>query len=979
MATKFSPVPKISALPMNPWSRVGGNTNRRATSLVAVLSLSALIAILALYSSTGLFTSSYFQGHVAPKNAQEILAKCWSLKTPPGLSPGFEKREVSDRYEPGTNATWIRNCRILTGEKNGSVIIHGDLFLDKGIVRAIGKVPWHLPDNTPNVSIIDADGAWFTPGLIDLHSHVGVLPSPVMKGTDDYDSQNGPILPWLRTIDGFNTHDDAFQLAIAGGVTTVQVLPGSSNAIGGEAFIVKLRKTSDRSASSMLVEPPSSLKGLPSDDLSPPVRWRYMKQACGENLRRYGNRMDTMWALRSAFNQARLVKQQQDAYCAKAEAGLWGSIEARFPESPDWELLVDVLRGKVKISSHCYEAVDLDAMVRLSNEFEFPITSFHHAAEAYLVPEVLKRTWGGTPAVALFATNHRYKREAFRGSEFAPRILVDQDIPVIMKSDHPVINSRYLMNEAQQAHYYGLPPNRAVASVTSIPATALGLWHRIGTLFEGADADIVMWDSHPLQLGATPKKVWIDGILQIPVPARAGENTNVEVGKGKEGDEWQRVPRVPNWDKESNETIQWEGLPPLHGKKARDVVFKNVARVFRRGMNGTIEEAFSPGVDALGRLALGTVVVENGKLTYIGQKCDNLVRKEVVDIRGGSIFPGMMTYGSPLGLEEIESEPTTGDGEPYDAFRTNIPSILDDVGGVLRAMDALVFGTRNALLAFRSGVTIATSSLIKRTYASGHGSHIISGLSVAFRTGSGHAMERGAIVQDMAALHVVLGRSDPLLKSSAISVSTQLAALRRLLFGWEGTDKETGDWFRKAAEGIVPLVVETHNADIMASLIILKAEVEEKIGSRMRMAFSGATEAHMLARELRDADIGVILHPTRPYPAFWDQRRILPGPPLTNDTALVTLIERGVTVGLGVQDAWDARNTRFNVDWAMLESNGRIHEADAITLVTTNLERLLGIRGIDEDFVVYEGGGMFDQTSKVVGVISQEQMTVHLF
>jgi len=127
-------------------------------------------------------------------------------------------------------------------------------------------------------------------------------------------------------------------------------------------------------------------------------------------------------------------------------------------------------------------------------------------------------------------------------------------------------------------------------------------------------------------------------------------------------------------------------------------------------------------------------------------------------------------------------------------------------------------------------------------------------------------MERGAIVQDVVALHVVLGRSQPAAAGSA-SVSTQLAALRRLLYGWESRDKETGYWFRKAAEvrqllstisniligwsqGVVPLVVEVDNSDIMASLLILKADVEDRIGSRMRLVFSGAAEAHLLAHEI---------------------------------------------------------------------------------------------------------------------------------
>lgn len=736
--------------------------------------------------------------------------------------------------------------------------------------------------------------------------------------------------------------------------------------------MVKLRKTLDGSSSSMIVEPPLNLNSVKADRLKP-VPWRHLKQACGEKPRRYGNRMDIMWALRSAYGEARNLMQSQDAYCAKAEAGLWGSVSGGFPENQKWELLVDVLRGKVKVSSHCQEAVDLDAMVRLTNEFQFPIASFHHASEGWLVPELLKRTWGGIPTLAIFATNHRYKRESFRGSEYASRVLADNEISVAMTSDHPVLNPRYLAYEAQQAHYFGLPPHLALASITSVPAAAVGLDHRIGILTEGADADVVLWDSHPLQLGATPVNVWIDGIMQIPVPSKTGENNHIEVGKGKESDEWRRVPTVPSWDRERKDAILWDGLPPLDGNKQSRVVFTNVKKVWNKESDGNIRETLVPGASG------GTVLVEKGNIICTGENCvDVAAESNLVDLHGGSISPGLMSYGSQLGLEEIASEPSTGDGELLDAFNGNLPRILDDVGGVVRAVDALMFGTRNALTAYRSGVTLATTALAKPIFLSR--GHFVSGLSTTFGTGSKHAMERGAIVQDVVALHVVLGRSSPLLPKS-VSVSTQIAALRRLLYGWESTDKETGIWFRKAAEGVVPLVIEVDNADIMASLLILKADVEDKIGSRMRMVFSGATEAHLLANEISKADVGVLLNPARPLPTVWDQRKILPGPPLTNDTALVILLEHDITVGLGVRSAWDARNSGFDIQWAILESNGRINERKAYALVSSDLEKLLGVRNIgeDADLVVYEGGGLFDLSSKVVGIISPQREVVDLF
>lgn len=264
------------------------------------------------------------------------------------------------------------------------------------------------------------------------------------------------------------------------------------------------------------------------------------------------------------------------------------------------------------------------------------------------------------------------------------------------------MNSRYLLYEAQQAHHFGLPAHLALAAITSTPAAAAGLLHRIGVLSLGADADVVMWDSHPLQLGATPLYVWVDGVLQIPTPPKGDEDTRVEVGVGKDGEEWTKVPDTPNWDKERKETLQWDGLPPLKGKKKSGrVLFQNVKHIWKNGPNGFTQELLAQSAGSNGESTdSGSVLVENGRIACAGgMACVAGLASDIptVDLRGGSISPGLMTYGSPLGLEEIASEPSTGDGEPYDAFTRKIPAVLHDVGNTLRAMDGLIFNTRNAL------------------------------------------------------------------------------------------------------------------------------------------------------------------------------------------------------------------------------------------------------------------------------------------
>ncbi|KAL0956502.1 hypothetical protein HGRIS_002646 [Hohenbuehelia grisea] len=672
--------------------------------------------------------------------------------------------------------------------------------------------------------------------------------------------------------------------------------------------------------------------------------------------------MDTIWTLRQGYETARKIKDSQDEFCAKAEAGLWNELEGDFPEDLRWEALVDVLRGRVKIHIHCYEAVDLDGIVRLTNEFKFSIAAFHHAHEAYLVPDLLKKAYGHPPAVALFATAGRYKREAYRGSEYAPRILADKGVSVIMKSDHPLSDSRHLIYEAQQAHYYGLSSNLALASVTSTPATVAGLDHRVGFVKTGYDADVVIWDSHPLALGATAKQVYIDGIPQLASPHTVAKPES-----------FQRVPKTPNFDKEAANAVKFDGLPPLAPAKPGDdrtefVIFSNVSSMYRRS-KGRVEEIFSAAEDG----EAGVVVVKRGRVVCSGTSaaCASSVRDvsaEEIDLEGGSLAPGLLSYGSPLGLQEIQGESSTYDGVVTDPLTGKVPEIVGGDDAVIRAVDGLQFATRDAYLAYRYGVV----SAVVAPKASG----FLAGLGTAFRTGAAHKLIDGAVIQDITALHIQISHV------GVPSVSTQIAALRRLLLG--GAHGELGSVFAAIADGKLPLVIAVQNADAMASIINLKKQVEEVTESRMRITFSGGLEAHLIATEIGLAEIGVILAQSRPPLWAWDERRIIPGPPLSKATALSVLLDANVTVGIGVHEQWPwaARNTRLDVAWAVLDAGANISKADAIALASVNLERLLGVHADshddDGDLIATKAGSILDMEAKVAGIISARSGGVFL-
>ncbi|KAJ7150973.1 carbohydrate esterase family 9 protein [Mycena crocata] len=907
----------------------------------------ALLAVSSYSLTYLLWSDNNAHSETLPLNAQAIIAQCNALHLTPGPPEDFHSRAESDRFVRGTKPTLIRNASIWTGRDDGNEIVYGDILLDKGIIQKVGSVDAR---SYADAVVVDAAGGWVSPGIVDLHSHLGVMSAPGLRGAADTNSHAGLVLPWLRSLDGLNTHDDAYRLSISGGVTTANVLPGSANAIGGQAFVIKLRPTAERSASAMLLEPPFSLNGTYVDPFQRP-RWRQMKHACGENPSRVysGTRMDTQWAFRQAYNTARLVKDKQDEYCAKALAGEWTGL-GEFPEELQWEALVDVLRGRVKVQNHCYEGVDLDGMVRLTNEFKFSIAAFHHAHEAYMVPDLIKKAYGHPPAVAIFATHARYKREAFRGSEFAPRILADNGLDVVLKSDHPVVNSRHLVYEAQQAHYFGLQANLALASVTSTPARIMGQDHRIGRLIEGFDADVILWDSHPLALGAAPKQVFIDGIAQL-------ENPYTSV-KPKSS---QKVPTTPNFDKEIADAIKYEGLPPLEPETAASdvVVFSNVGSVFMKDVaTRRVSEVFAAADSG----ADGVVVVEKGRIVCSGVRlaCPAAVsRTDVlhVDLEGGSISPAIVSYGSSLGLTHIRSEASTSDGPVFDPLSMKIPELID--GAVIKAADGLLFATRDSLLAYRNGVTSAVTAPSS--------SGFLSGLSTVFSTVAAHKLVDDAVIQEVAALHVTLSLS------SFIGVSTQIAALRGLLLG-DGKG-EVGKWFGDVVKGKIPLVVNVESADIIASLLVLKKEVEATTRNSIRLTLAGATEAHLLAKEIGQAGVGVLVQ-QRPYPSTWQQKRILPGPPLTQSSAIATLVAHNVTVGIQVEDPSQVRNTRFDMAWAGLESNGAIGKAQTLELVSTNVEKLLGVVGSNGDLVAVTGGGDFE--GKVVAIISSLHRTVDL-
>lgn len=200
----------------------------------------------------------------------------------------------------------------------------------------------------------------------------------------------------------------------------------------------------------------------------------------------------------------------------------------------------------------------------------------------------------------------------------------------------------------------------------------------------------MIWDSHPLALGATPSQVFIDGIAQLPSPYVV-----------KKPDSFQKLPKVPNFDVEAREAVEFDGLPPLTTKKVYQdtIMFTNVRSLWQM-KNGILEKTPRP---LSNRDDLQNVVIHNGSILCYGyaEDCSGSALDEttmkVIDLEGGAISPGLVSFGSALGLQEIAAESSTNDGIVYDPLQANVPHLLGRESSMIHAVDGLQFGTRNAL------------------------------------------------------------------------------------------------------------------------------------------------------------------------------------------------------------------------------------------------------------------------------------------
>ena len=431
----------------------------------------------------------------AAVGAAFLLSSCAALNPPPKPAPAIRINEdpypsTYVRY-PGV-LTVIRHATVFTGD--GQQINNGTVVFAGGVIQAVGGPDLPSPAGALE---IDGTGKFVTPGIIDIHSHLGDYPSPGVEANSDGNEATDPVRPEVWAEHSVWPQDPGFSRALVnGGVTTLEILPGSANLFGGRSVVLK------------------NVPGRTAQDMKFPGAPYGLKMACGENPKRvYGSkghmpqtRMGNIALARETWMKAVAYKKKWDKYYAKG-----GDMPER---DAAMDTLKGVLEGKILVQNHCYRADEMANMIDMSKEFGYHVTAFHHAVEAYKVADLLREN---DICAVMWADWYGFKMEAYDAIPENIALVHNAGACAMVHSDDA--NGIQRLNQAaakamavgQRAGIPGL--NEAVAWewLSRNPAKALGILDKTGTLTAGKGADVVLWNGDPFSTYSRPERVWIDG------------------------------------------------------------------------------------------------------------------------------------------------------------------------------------------------------------------------------------------------------------------------------------------------------------------------------------------------------------------------------------------------------------------------------------------------------------------------------------
>ena len=358
----------------------------------------------------------------------------------------------------------------------------GVVLISDGRIEAVGR-DVRVPEAAER---LDAAGKVVLPGLVDAHTHLGVHEEAEGWAGQDTNEMTDPVTPHVRALDAINPADLAFADAVAGGVLTVNVNPGSGNPIGGQAAAIR---SAGRTVDEMLLRAPSGLKSALGEN---------PKRVYGDRKQLPSTRLGTAAVIRDALVKAR------NNYLAKRDRGDDPPAERDLR----WEALGLVLQGEIPWRQHCHRADDIATALRLADEFGYRLV-IDHGTEAVLLADQLAER--GVPVLIGPLLTSRSKVELRNRSLANPGRLAAAGVELGIITDHPVVPIHLLAVQAALAVREGLDPAAALRAVTLTPARVLGLDDRLGSLEPGKHATLCVWSGDPLDARSRVETAWIEG------------------------------------------------------------------------------------------------------------------------------------------------------------------------------------------------------------------------------------------------------------------------------------------------------------------------------------------------------------------------------------------------------------------------------------------------------------------------------------
>ena len=792
----------------------------------------------------------------------------------------------------------------------GEPILAGTLIVQDGKIVAIGK-DVAIP---AGATTTDLKGAVIIPGLVDTHSHIGIYPKPAISAHQDGNEMSGPVQSGVRALDSIDPNDPGIRMAVAGGITTANIMPGSGNVIGGQTLYVKLYGNS--------VEQMRILGKLPDGT----EVLGGLKMANGENPKGYGKRGQ------APFTRMKVAALQREQFLKAKEYLAKLGTDKKPDRDLSLEPLVEVLQKKRTVHFHCHRADDLMTALRIAEEFGFEIV-LQHGTEGYRIADILAKK--SIPVSLTLVESPGGKAEVMGLLEETAAILDKAGVPVCINTDDFITESRFYLKTGAIAVRGGMSEAAALRAMTTTAAKVLHIDHRVGSLEKGKDADFVVLTGSPFSVYTKVQQTWIDGVKRF-------DASDVKDRSYRDGGLWlsnrDPVPTLP-------EVVAPKPATAPAASKKTDM---GTAKTFVLSA-GRIHTGTGPPIEN------GVIIVENGLIKTIGPRASTGVPANAPILTARELSPGLIDPHTVAGLSGAWNIPADQDQD-----ETSDPNQAD-----LRVLDG--FNPTEPLMEFlrANGISII--------HATPGRAAVIAGQSGVFRTDA-RTVESAAI-KPVAGILINLGETPKeVFKDKGPKTRMGVAALVRKAFAEAQSYKLKKDAtsavspkheaLLPALAGTVPVYFAAHRADDILTALRISDEF------KLKPILVLATDGYLVADELAKRKVPVIVHPTTQRPGGSMETR---NSFLGNAAALQA---KGVSVTICTSyEGYVPKQRNLRLEAGVAAANGLGHEG-AMRAITIDAAKLLGIAdkygsievGKVADIVLYDGDP-FEPTTHVTHTI----------